>query len=563
VLYKSLQTNLPKEVMQFEAMAFDAALPSFVSSDDMLEYLRSYAAAFHLEDMVRFNRTVTAVRPVFDDHFYDESGAASSSSSSSSSKSPPPLSSMAVRREPSEPPQPRAWRLTHRKTAAGSGFGKVEGEEEEVLYYDYVVVANGHYEKPHWPVDLCEGLATFPRDKLLHSRDYDTPEPFKGKRVVCVGSRASGTDLAREIAEVAEAVWVVDRGLKDGDGVPRNNGGARGNIRRRATLVRLTKEGGAVLRDGSTPSGACGADPPRASSSTPLGDPLETLHGAGGDEALEHVEHVDAVILCTGYDYHFPFLEHGVVDGHDQDGDGGRDGGSRQLVTSESRRVHPLYLQLFHAKYPSLAFVGIPHSVVPNPLHEFQATYLAAVFGNTNGAGGGADDEGGGGKEEEEGDAAAAAALVDAAGGVAASVAEAAANEEMELVGPVEPLPPLAERMEWVERLYARQGDVRNTHHLGDKQWDYCLDLLRRAGRGGTPAPEADAAEEGGTGAKPPLSAVVELRRRQRDFIRLSKEVYDDAGGARPAYTGEPDTYRARQYRVDRAANSWGVTVPP
>ena len=119
------------------------------------------------------------------------------------------------------------------------------------------------------------------------------------------------------------------------------------------------------------------------------------------------------------------------------------------------------------------------------------------------------------------------------------------------------------ERMEWVERLYARQGDVRNTHHLGDKQWDYCLDLLRRAGRGGTPAPEADAAEEGGTGAKPPLSAVVELRRRQRDFIRLSKEVYDDAGGARPAYTGEPDTYRARQYRVDRAANSWGVTVPP
>ena len=78
-----------------------------------------------------------------------------------------------------------------------------------------------------------------------------------------------------------------------------------------------------------------------------------------------------------------------------------------------------------------------------------------------------------------------------------------------------------------------------------------------------TPAPEADAAEEGGTGAKPPLSAVVELRRRQRDFIRLSKEVYDDAGGARPAYTGEPDTYRARQYRVDRAANSWGVTVPP
>jgi hypothetical protein len=37
-------------------------------------------------------------------------------------------------------------------------------------------------------------------------------------------------------------------------------------------------------------------------------------------------------------------------------------------------------LQLFHAKYPSLAFVGIPYLIVPFPFFEIQARLLAAVF---------------------------------------------------------------------------------------------------------------------------------------------------------------------------------------
>ena len=65
VLYQSLVTNLPKEIMQFEALPFDSDLPSFVRSEDMLDYLRSYAATFEIEHLVRFNRTVVNVEPVF------------------------------------------------------------------------------------------------------------------------------------------------------------------------------------------------------------------------------------------------------------------------------------------------------------------------------------------------------------------------------------------------------------------------------------------------------------------------------------------------------------------
>lgn len=52
---------------------------------------------------------------------------------------------------------------------------------------------------------------------------------------------------------------------------------------------------------------------------------------------------VDTVVWCTGYNYSFPFLE-----------------GSGLLTTPVSQRVHPLYEQLFHVRYPSLSFIGLP-----------------------------------------------------------------------------------------------------------------------------------------------------------------------------------------------------------
>ena len=41
----------------------------------------------------------------------------------------------------------------------------------------------------------------------MHSMYYRRPAQFKGQRVLVVGARASGTDLAREISQEAAEVW--------------------------------------------------------------------------------------------------------------------------------------------------------------------------------------------------------------------------------------------------------------------------------------------------------------------------------------------------------------------
>jgi hypothetical protein len=50
-------------------------------------------------------------------------------------------------------------------------------------------------------------------------------------------------------------------------------------------------------------------------------------------------------LLVAGYEYCFPFL-------------------SEEWAVVEERGVRPLYHHLFHVEQPTLAFVGLPHSVV-------------------------------------------------------------------------------------------------------------------------------------------------------------------------------------------------------
>jgi putative flavoprotein involved in K+ transport len=73
------------------------------------------------------------------------------------------------------------WRLT----AAG---GAVEAAA--------VVVATGYNNAPVLPA-WAAGGAGLP---IIHSSDYRDPEPFRGRRVLVVGSGNSGTDIALELA---------------------------------------------------------------------------------------------------------------------------------------------------------------------------------------------------------------------------------------------------------------------------------------------------------------------------------------------------------------------------
>uniref|UniRef100_A0A1J3DNQ2 Flavin-containing monooxygenase n=1 Tax=Noccaea caerulescens TaxID=107243 RepID=A0A1J3DNQ2_NOCCA len=66
---------------------------------------------------------------------------------------------------------------------------------------------------------------------------------------------------------------------------------------------------------------------------------------------------------CTGYKYHFPFLD------------------TNGCVAVDDNRVGPLYKHIFPpALAPSLSFVGLPCKVIPFPMFELQSKWIAGVL---------------------------------------------------------------------------------------------------------------------------------------------------------------------------------------
>lgn len=162
----------------------------------MQAYLEAYAKAHRLTELVTFRAEVKAVRPVF------RGGAGGGGVVGRRDYS--------VWREGGEEGQdePR-WRVTfqrqqQRQEQAAASAAEAEEEEEEE--FDAVVVCNGHFDVPYTPP--FPGLREHYRGRVLHSRRYDDPRVCEGLRVLCVGYKSSGTDIAR-------CVRVV-RGLEGG-----------------------------------------------------------------------------------------------------------------------------------------------------------------------------------------------------------------------------------------------------------------------------------------------------------------------------------------------------------
>jgi hypothetical protein len=247
--------------------------------------------------------------------------------------------------------------------------------------YDAVVVCNGHYAAPSIPtIEGMEGFAGV----TMHSMDYDShlchTDTFSNKRVLIVGARASATDIAREVARTAANVIVADRGLngkvaqsssyfQDRGGV----GSSHGVLHHRPGVSRFSGGNAIELADGS-------------------------------------VTEVDVVVWATGYDYNFDFLP-------------------PDLVTTKDRAVKPLYQHVFLRDDPTLAFVGLSHSVVPFPFFKIQSDWVTQVF-------------------------------------MGAST-----------------LPSLEERSVWLEDFEASLDVPRNYHYLGDTQWDFIKWMAAQSGR--------------------------------------------------------------------------------
>mmetsp|Transcript_9930 Transcript_9930/g.23355 ORF Transcript_9930/g.23355 Transcript_9930/m.23355 type:complete len:527 (-) Transcript_9930:1248-2828(-) len=353
-MYRGLRTNLPRELMAYREFPWggDGKTRSFVTHKEVKDYLHRYAKAMKLKDMIRYQSKVTKLEILMSEDLQTESDQDSSS-----------------------------WpRIKLEWDADGSNDSSKTVHSE---IFDAVCVCNGHYAAPADP--YIPGIEQF-QGKIMHSVAYDEPSIFKGEKVLCVGGRASGSDLAREISYHAKHVFLSDTScpsLIDGNPITEEN----------VSWVPRTIE---VLPHSKISFGTTCEDTPE----------------------------VDTIIFCSGYDYQFPFIDE-------------RSNLDLSVIQGE-RRVRPLYEQLWHARYPSLAFVGLQHSVVPFPFFELQAEAIVSQLVNDSSS-------------------------------------------------RVWNLPSPQERMDSAESDAncggpKTPGRVQDTHYLGSYQWDECLKYARLAG---------------------------------------------------------------------------------
>ncbi len=127
--------------------------------------------------------------------------------------------------------------------------------------FDYVIVASGHFSFPNMPE--YPGYDTFP-GRIIHAHDYRDATEFSGQNVLVMGASYSAEDIASQC-------WKYG-----------------------AASVTCTSRNGPM-----------GFDWPEGITEKPIITHLEgrTAHFTDGTST-----EIDAIISCTGYKHHFPFM---------------------------------------------------------------------------------------------------------------------------------------------------------------------------------------------------------------------------------------------------------------
>ena len=173
-----------------------------------------------------------------------------------------------------------------------------------------------HYAIPH--KDII-GIANF-NGTIMHSQKYRNPKPFESQNVLVVGGGASGRDIAVEIATTAKQVFLSQKRAK-------------------------------MIVSASVPSNL------KLSPGTSCIDKDGLVLFDNGDRLR-----VDAIVLCTGYEYDFPFL-------------------SKECgVSVTDHRVQPLYKHIFNIQHPSMIFLGLNLKILPLLNFDVQTKLVCAVL---------------------------------------------------------------------------------------------------------------------------------------------------------------------------------------
>ncbi|CAK9783300.1 FAD/NAD(P)-binding domain-containing protein [Cutaneotrichosporon oleaginosum] len=303
-MYDRLRTNLPNQIMNYRFAPFPRGTPVFPTHQQVVEYLQDYSKRHGLNAVIQWGVRVT-------DLYHTPGGGDADK-----------------------------WTV---ETTAG---------RETV---SHVILANGHYNEPYLPP--IPGLDAF-SGEVVHARWWRNPRRFRGQDIVVVGSRASGSDIARELAQDDDAVA--------GDA----NGTAARTIYQ---SVRGHKPGDKVWDETLPWTRHIHVVPEIvAIEPSPEGSVLLLADG-------KKLSGVKAIVFATGYLFSYPFANKAPFDTHPlttslaqaQDGlpsAGGQD--IRNLNNTDT----------FYLPDPTLALIGLHYQVNPFPLGEASARLIARAF---------------------------------------------------------------------------------------------------------------------------------------------------------------------------------------
>jgi trimethylamine monooxygenase len=182
--------------------------------------------------------------------------------------------------------------------------------------FDYVIVANGHFSTPHVP--NFEGFSTF-NGRVLHAHDFRDALEFKGKDLLLIGTSYSAEDIGSQCWKYgAKSITISYRTAPMGFHFP-------DNWEQKPILQKVERNTCSFL-DGST-------------------------------------KDVDAIILCTGYLHHFPFLPD-------------------DLRLKTNNRLWPLglYKGVVWEDNPKLFYIGMQDQFYTFNMFDAQAWYARDVI---------------------------------------------------------------------------------------------------------------------------------------------------------------------------------------
>lgn len=182
--------------------------------------------------------------------------------------------------------------------------------------FDHVVVASGHFSIPNVP--QFEGIERFP-GRVMHAHDFRSADEFRGKNLLIVGASYSAEDIGLQCHKYgAESVTMCWRTQAMGFDWPKG-------MDERPLLTRI---------DGST------------------------VHFKDGSS-----KDFDAIILCTGYQHHFPFME------------------ERLRLRTHNRLYAPgLYKGVIWAANPKLFYLGMQDQWYTFTMFDAEAWYARDVM---------------------------------------------------------------------------------------------------------------------------------------------------------------------------------------